>query len=152
MASPPREVTIDGARYLIGRLPPRRALKLGNRIVKAAGPGLVALVASGEGKLGDLDLGALGSVIRSVFDALSPEEQDAIMAELFEPVVVLNIENGKSAPVMVVFDAHFADRLPAALKLMWECLQDNFSSFGDALAGLAGKTAGAPRSVASTGS
>ncbi len=150
MARPPREVIIDGSRYLIGRLPPRRALRLGNRIVKAAGPGIVALVASGEGKLGDLDLGALGAVIRSVFEALSPDEQDAIMCELFEPVLVL--ENNQSAPVMGVFDAHFADRLPAALKLMWECLQDNFASFGDALAGLAGKTAGAPRSVAWTGS
>ncbi len=47
MAREPRTVDIDGARYIIGRLPPRRALKLGNRIVKAAGPALVALVASG---------------------------------------------------------------------------------------------------------
>lgn len=141
---------IDGARYIIGRLAPRRALKLGNRIVKAAGPGLLALVASGTEKIGDIDLKALGSVIRSVFDALSPEEQDAIMAELFDPVLVL--ENDQTAPVMGIFDSHFADRLPAALRLMWECLQDNFASFGDALAGLVGKTAGAPRSVASIGS
>jgi hypothetical protein len=146
----PREVTIDGARYVIGRLPPRRALKLGNRVVKAAGPGLVALVASGGGKLADLDVAVLGSVLRSVFDVLSPEEQDSIMAELFESVVVL--ENGKNAPVMTVFDAHFADRLPAALQLLWECLKDNFASFGDALAGLGVKTAGASPSAGSTAS
>ncbi len=145
MAREPRTVDIDGARYIIGRLPPRRALKLGNRIVKAAGPALVALVASGEGKLGDLDIGAIGSVVGSVFAELGPEEQDAIMAELLEPVLLL--ENGRNTPVLSVFDAHFDGRLPAALKLMWEALKDNFASFGSALAGLVGTTAGASRSA-----
>lgn len=130
---------IDGATYHIGPLPPRRALKLGNRVMHAAGPGLVALIASMDGakSLGDLDVSSLGSVVSTVFDQLTPDEQDAIMAELLATVQVVN--GDRLVPVLPIFDAHFAGRLPAALELTWEALKLNYTSFGPALAGLVTK-------------
>lgn len=145
----PRMIEIDGCTYRVGQLPPRKALRLGNRLVRAAGPGLIALMseAGEEKRLADVDLALLGTVIRSVLDLLTPDEQDGIMAELFSAVQVEF--DGRLAPVMKVFDAHFIDRLPVALQLVWVALEENFASFGPALAGLVGK-AGALRSKAST--
>src|SRR6266702_710808 len=119
----PRTAQIDGFAYRIGTLPPRRALRLGNRIVRAAGPGLVALVASPGSSLGDLDISVLGEVLRTVFAQLTPDEQDAIMEELFSAVQVE--QNGRAAGVMAIFDAHFDGRLPAALQLMWVAFREN---------------------------
>jgi hypothetical protein len=151
----PREVEIDGSRYLIGTLPPRKGLKLGNRVLRAAGPGVLQLIqAMPDGDLGKVDLGAilpaLLDVMRTVFSELTAEEQDSIMMEVLGPVQVVNGE--KTAQVVNVFDAHFAGRLPAALKLTWEALKDNFLDFGPALAALvpSGKARASPSAASTT--
>jgi hypothetical protein len=146
----PSQFTIDGATYHVGPLPPRRALKLGNRVMRVTGPGLVALIASANGSasLADLDVSALGAVLHTVFAELSPDEQDAIMVELLATVQVVN--GDRLVPVLPIFDAHFAARLPAALELMWEALKVNFASFGPALAGLGAKAGAKSNSRGST--
>jgi len=138
----PVVVEIDGATYHVVPLPPRRALKLGNRVARAGGPGLISLLsAGGVQSVDDIDAAALGMAVRSLFRELTPDDQDAIMAELFSTVQVR--QNERLTPVMPIFDLHFVGRLPAAVELMWEALKVNYSSFGFALAAI-GARAGAP--------
>jgi len=150
----PRSITIDGATYLIGRIPPRRSLGLQNRLIRVAGPGIAALIASvkpgptGKVSLGDLDMQAVASGVQGLLAQLTPAEQDAIMEELFSTVVV--VEGGRQAPVMAVFDVHFADRLPAVYKLMWAALEENFGGFFGPLAAAAVRAAQALRSRGSS--
>lgn len=131
--SEPRTIEIDGFTYTVGRLPPRRALKLENRLLRAVGPAIVQLVRSvplkdGKPDAAKLDLSALGGALQGLFAQLTPEEQDGIMAELLSTVVVTTAE-GKGGPVMSVFDAHFDGRLPAVFKLCWAALEENFGGF-----------------------
>jgi hypothetical protein len=142
----PQQLTIDGATYSIGTLPPRRSLRLQNRLLRAIGPAIAQLIASvkpgpgGKVALGEVDLVAISAGVQGLMAQLTPDEQDAIMAELLAPVSV--VQDGRSAPVMAVFDAHFEGRLPAVYKLMWAALELNFGTFIGPLVGAA-RTAGA---------
>lgn len=136
----PREIEIDGHRYLVGRLPPRRALKLQNRLVRALGPALVPLLKDAplRGGLTDLaavDLQGVGAALEGLMSQLTPQEQDDIMVELFSVVQVVGSE--KAGPIMPIFDAHFDGRLVAVWKLMWACLEEQFGGFFALLAGAA---------------
>lgn len=150
----PRTIEIDGFTYTIGRLPPRRALKLENRLLRAVGPAVAQLVTAipmkeGKPDLAKLDLGALAGAFQGLMAQLSPEEQDGIMAELLSTVVVTTSE-GKGGPVMSVFDAHFDGRLPAVFKLCWAALEENFGGFIAPLVAAARTTGAAILSRAST--
>lgn len=152
--SGPRSITIDGAEYLIGRIPPRRSLGLQNRLIRVAGPGIVALISSvkpgpnGKVSLDELDMQAIASALQGLLAQLTPAEQDAIMEELFTTVQV--IHEGRAAPVLSVFDVHFADRMPAVYKLMWAALEENFGGFFGPLAAAAVRAAQALRSRGSS--
>lgn len=142
----PLSLEIDGAAYTIGTLPPRRSLRLQNRLLRAVGPAIAQLIASvkpgpgGRVALGEIDLVAIAAGVQGLMAQLTADEQDAIMAELLSTVIV--VQNGRSAPVMSVFDDHFEGRLPAVYKLMWAALEANFGGFfGPLLA--AARTAGA---------
>ncbi len=152
----PRTVEIDGFKYHLAALPPRSGLKLLVRVVRATGPGVITVMSAwtGGSKLLDMDMEALGSMARTMFAMLTPEEHDGIMAELLSMV---QFEDESSTdgrvrlkPVMPAFNAHFIGRLPAVLKLEWEALAENYRDFGDALAGLVGKAGAAPSSEGST--
>jgi hypothetical protein len=129
----PREIEIDGARYLIGRLPPRRALKLQNRLIRCLGPAVVALfknvptTAEGKADFGSLDHAAVGAALQGLMSQLTPQEQDDIMVELLSTVQVVGAE--KVGPVMPIFDSHFDGRLVAVWKLLWACLEEQFGGF-----------------------
>lgn len=138
----PREIEIDGHRYLIGRLAPRRALRLQNRLVRALGPAIIPLLKDvplreGKADLGsaDLDLAAVGAALQGLMSALTPQEQDAIMEELFSVVQVIGTE--KTGAIMPIFDAHFDGRLVAVWKLLWASLEEQFGGFFELLAGAA---------------
>jgi hypothetical protein len=144
--SEPRTIEIDGFTYTIGRLPPRRALKLENRLLRALGPAVAQLVTAiplkdGKPDLAKLDLGALGGALQGLMAQLTPEEQDVIMAELLSTVIVSTPE-GKGGAVMPLFDAHFDGRLHAVFKLCWAALEENFGGFIAPLVAAA-RTAGA---------
>lgn len=130
--SEPRIIEIDGFTYTIGRLPPRRALKLENRLLRALGPAVAQLVTAiplkeGKADPAKLDLSALGGALQGLMAQLSPDEQDGIMAELLSTVIVS--ADGKGGAVMPMFDAHFDGRLPAVFKLSWAALEENFGGF-----------------------
>lgn len=150
----PRSIDIDGATYTVAALPPRRSLKLQNRLLRAVGPALAQLVATvklgpdGKPDLAALDLQAIASAVQGLMAQLTPEEQDAIMAELLATVTV--VHEGRSAPVMAVFDAHFAGRMQAIYKLMWAALEVNFGDFTGPLAAAARTAGAALRSRGST--
>ena len=141
----PTTIEVDGATYTVAALPPRRSLRLQNRLIRAIGPAIAQLIASvkpgpgGKMALGELDLAAIASSVQGLMAQLTPDEQDAIMAELLAPVTV--VQDGRSAPVMAVFDTHFEGRLPAVYKLLWAALEANFGSFFGPLVAAA-RTAG----------
>jgi hypothetical protein len=131
--TPPREIEIDGHRYMIGRLPPRKALRLQNRLVRILGPPLIPLLKSvplsGDGttNLEEVDLSAVGEAVQALMAQVTPNEQDEILAELFSVVQVVGTE--KVGPVMPIFDAHFDGRLLAVWKLAWATLEEQFGGF-----------------------
>lgn len=141
----PLSIEIDGANYTIGTLPPRRSLRLQNRLLRAVGPAIAQLIASvkpgpgGKVSLGEVDVVAIAAGVQGLMAQLTADEQDAIMAELLSTVTVE--QNGRSAPVMSVFDAHFEGRIPAVYKLMWAALEANFGNFTGPLVAAA-RTAG----------
>jgi len=150
MAETPTTIDIDGFSYLVPRLPPRRALRLEARLVRLLGPGIVELLlrtptrADGRADLGAVDLSQVGPAVQAVLAQLTPDEQDAIMAELLEPVRVVG-QDGKLGPVMPIFDSHFDGRLPAVFKLMWASLEVQFGGFFELFASAARAVVGAAR-------
>jgi hypothetical protein len=150
----PRTLSLDGFTYTIGRLPPRRALKLENRLMRALGPGVAALVTAvplkeGKPDVERLNLAALGPALQGLFAQLTPDEQDAIMAELLSTVIVAT-PDGKGGPLMPLFDAHFDGRLPAVFKVCWAALEANFGGFIAPLVAFARAAGAAALSKAST--
>lgn len=142
---------LDGFTYGVTQLPAMRATKLLARLGRLAGPALLQLVGDlRSGGLADADLSGLGETARQFFAGLTDAELESVIRELLGTVTVTTLE-GKTAPVMPVFDTHFQGRLDALFRLLWFALEANYGNFFVALAGAAkGLMAGAGRSPAST--
>lgn len=136
-----REVEIDGVRFSVTQLGARAAMRLLPRIGRIVGPAIAdATNAIPGGNLGEADVAKLGGALGTLFDRLTPEEQDALLETLLQGARV-QVE-GKWAPLMESFDFLMAGKALTVYRLLWFALGVNYGDFTGALRGLAarGKT------------
>lgn len=130
---------IDGLRFTVQQLPARRGMKLLNHLIRIAGPGLAKAAGALKGgdlaklDLANIDFGALGEALKSIFDGLPDVEFDYVLDEMLA-VTLLN-----EAPLKPVFDAALQGRIGTVYKLLAFALEVNFRDF---FGGLSGLTAG----------
>jgi hypothetical protein len=134
-------VTLDGLRFRVAKIAPRRAMRCWNELVQCAVPGLPALapvirkVSQGETKLADME------VLDLVLDAtpalalalpkLDVAKQDYFIDELLSATMFIG--DGQAVPVLDVFDNVFLGKIATAYKLLGVALKVNFGSFRGAL-------------------
>ena len=122
---------IGGVTYQVTQLPAMRGFKLLNRLGRTFGP-TVADLLGGATSLADLNVAFLAPSIRELFDRLTEAELETLTKELLGQALV-TLE-GKTKPLMPVFDIHFAGRYDDILKLLWFAVEANYGSFFGGLA------------------
>lgn len=123
------EKMIDGARFVVTKLPAMRGFRTLNRLMRALGPALAA-AAGAAGGLMEMNLGQLGSAVELLFEKLSDDEQEHLTRELLYAASA----NGK--PLFGAegcFDDEFAGKHDTLLKLIVFAIEVNYGSFTNAL-------------------
>lgn len=134
-------VTIDGLRFRVAKIAPRRAMRCWNELVQVAVPGLPALVPvikkvrADEKKLAEMEVADLVldavPAIALALPKLDPNKQDYFIDELLSATLYLGA--GEAVNVLDVFDEVFLGRVFTAYKLLGVALKVNFGSFTSAL-------------------
>jgi hypothetical protein len=134
-----RSKEIDGSTYTVAQLPAMRGLKLLNRIGRSVGPPLTALMGAADpmATVAQMEIGSIAPAARELFDRLTESELESIIKALCETVQVT--EDGKTMPLLPVFDLHFAGRYDKLFHVVWFAMEVNY---GDFFGDLAGKLAG----------
>lgn len=133
MAIGTRTKEIGGITYEVQQHPARRAMRLLPRLGKLVGP-LVGAVkaASNAGGLGEIPADVLARLVGSLFDSISPDEFDALLAELFAFTAIVE-PSGAKLPLWPLFDSRMQGRPEDVLRLAAFSIEVNFSGFFDAL-------------------
>lgn len=136
-----QEKVIGGRTVAITQLPARRALKTLHRILKAIAPAAAQAVGAGAtlGELKDIagaKIGGLGNAVETLFDRLSEQEFDDLVA------VLLSSATLDGRPLMPQLDLAFQGRVLELLQVVKFAIEVNYADFFDALRGrLAAKAA-----------
>lgn len=133
---------IGGVVYEVQQLPARRALRLVARLGKVVAPLLGSVSKGGSKALLDLDLGA---ALADVFEKVTPDEQDALLAELFASTTIVE-PSGAKAPFWSVIDTRMQGKVLDVYLVAAFALEVNFADFFDALS----KSSDAPKVAAPT--
>lgn len=136
MAIRSQQVTVGGREFSLSQLPAKRGLRLFNRLCRVlVPPAARALAGTGAKSLKALlsaDLRGVADGVVLLFEKLTEDEQESILAELFEGARI-KLETGKWAPLAEVYDDAFAGRIDEVYLLAVEALKLNFASFSHAL-------------------
>jgi hypothetical protein len=120
----------DGDRvFSVTQLPPTRAYKLAAKLGKVLGPALPDLFAAVEGgKLGDMDLTALGGGLQKLLANLPESEIDSLIGDLLQGVSIQ--ANARIADLTLsIFNNEFAGHLKESFSLIAFVIKVNFSDF-----------------------
>lgn len=124
---------IGGTTFEVQQHPARRAMRLLPRLGKLIGPlAGTAKAAASAGGLGEIDPDVLARLVGSLFDALSPDEFDALLGELLSFTAIVE-PDGRKMPLWPVFDSRMQGRPEDVLVLAAFSVQVNFGGFFDAL-------------------
>lgn len=115
---------IGGVVYEVQQLPARRALRLVARLGKVLGV-LIGSVSTGGRGVGDLDL---GDALAGVFDRVTPDEQDAILGELFASTTIVE-PSGAKVPFWSVIDTRMQGKVFDVYKVAAFAMEVNFADF-----------------------
>lgn len=122
----PEVLTIDGTRYSVQQLMPKKAIRLLPKMMRAFGEPLAQLAMSGGIKSLN-DISSKPDSVHAAFQALAmhctEDAVDDIMTELLSCVYV------NSTCVNEDFDVRFQGKLDAVFKLCAKSLEVNFGGF-----------------------
>lgn len=117
-----KEVSLNDTNYTFTQMPPTRALKVLNRIIKMVGPG-VAQIWAGKG----LDAGTDEAIPKVVQGLCNNMDEDKVIAlikdEIMDTVLIGGAKGSK------VFDNHFTGKLGEMFKVMGIALEHNYKDF-----------------------
>jgi hypothetical protein len=117
------QLTLGENTYTVGLLDPDTAHELFIDIVKMAGPGLVAAIASGD--LLNTDAQKL---VGDLADRLN-KETVAHARNLFKTVTTVTINGGKSMPLKDIYSLHFKGKIVDLNKWFVFCCKVQFADF-----------------------
>ena len=140
-------------RFEVKMLPAMRGWKCFVRLVKALGPSVVEMIATGGG-LQDLlrrDVEVLVPALRYLFTSLDTAEMEFFVDELVKACGILEVQ-GRMVEVSGVFDGQFAGEIGALVQALVFSVQVNYRTFPVALSGFGAAPAkgGESKSEAST--
>jgi hypothetical protein len=129
-----KTVEIGEYTYQIPQLPAMRGLKMLNRLGRLFGPALADLFGSADEveSIADLDVRFIGPAARDVFERLTEAEMESITRDLLAGTLVTI--GPKTAPVMPIFDDHFAGKYQDVFQLLGAAIKGNFGGFFEGLA------------------
>lgn len=139
--------TLDGTRFTVGRLAPRRAIRMSIRLGKIIGPGIGGAMSKldltkGVKGVGELEVSALvgqidwARALGELGDRLTPQEFDAIHDEfLWNAVADLD---GRTLPLLEHFDTIFDGRPFLSIQVLGKALSFTYGNFSSLLGTLSG--------------
>lgn len=140
MARATQSQDIDGTVFAVTQLPAMRSMRLMHRLAKAVGPAMLKAVGGKAVSLKELDLASVGDAAQMVFETFSENDFEALIRELLEGATVDH--EGRTIPLMPVFDLVLAGKVGTILKLLKFALEVNYGSFFAVFLGNVGQLAG----------
>lgn len=123
-----QEKEIDGVRYTIRMLPPRKAQAILLEMVKVAGPSFAEIASNVKPGVSfedsEMDFGRIVGLLAEKLDQRMLDDHQAAFASVTEADGVL---------LKGIFDKHFHGRVMSMLKWHAFAIQANFADFSDAL-------------------
>lgn len=139
-----REIEINDRKFTVTQLPGFASLRLFTKLVKLIGPGLLGLLSASGGNL-NADMGSILAALGqggadSIFEKITPDGMEDLTKTLLNSATVEL--DGKSAPVLRVFDTIFQGRITDLLALLKFALGVNFEGFFSAKSGVTAEVPG----------
>lgn len=121
---------IDGLKFTVSQLPPRKGFKLAAKLFKLIAPALGAMP---EGATVDVD--TLKPALMGLLHGLDDDELDTIMRSLFETAYIIREIDGKLCKFELLdgakIDAAYEGKLPAMFQSLVFAIEVNFGDFFD---------------------
>lgn len=140
MARATQSQDIDGTMFAVSQLPAMRSMRLMHRLAKAVGPALLKAAGGKAVSLKELDLSNAGEAAQMLFETFSENDFETLIRELLESATVEH--EGRTIPLMPVFDVVMAGKPGTILKLLKFALEVNYGSFFGGFLGSVGQLAG----------
>lgn len=130
------DITLEGLRFRVAQLPPRRAMRVFNALLQVCAPALSSIAPAAGRLLGglkweDLPVSELLDGFAKALPGLDAERQDYFIDNLLASTDW--VTDGKAMPVLEVFDEVFLGRIFLAYRLMVFAGRVNFGGFRSAL-------------------